>query len=140
MSRGVFTRIDNSDRGPDWSLQTLALRLLINAAGLFVASAIVPGIHIGDWQSLVAGSAIFAIVNMLLRPLAYFLSCCLIALTFGFFVLVINAALLGITAWTAGRLGLNFTVDGFWSAFFGALLISFVSLIASIFVRRPGRG
>jgi putative membrane protein len=140
VSRGVFVRIDNSNRGPDWSLQTLALRLLINATGLFIASEIVPGIHIGDWQSLVAGTAIFAIVNMLLRPLAYFLSCCLIAMTFGFFVLIINAVLLAVTAWTAGQLGLNFTVDGFWSAFWGALIISIVSVIASVLVRRPSRG
>ena len=137
MSRGVFIRVDG--QGPDWSPQTLVLRLLINASGLLLASAIVPGIHIDDWQALVAGSASFAIVNMLLRPLAYVLSFCLIVATFGLFVLVVNGALLAVTAWTAGQLDLNFSVDGFWSAVFGALIISLVSLFASLVVRRPTR-
>jgi putative membrane protein len=136
VSRGIFVRFGGP--GPDWSIETLALRLIINASGLFLASAIVPGIAIADWQSLLAGSAIFAIVNMLLRPLAYFLSCCLIVVTFGLFALVVNAALLAATAWAAGQLGLNFTIDGFWSAFLGGLILTLVSVAASIVVRRPG--
>lgn len=126
---------------PNWSIQGLALRLAVNATGLFLASAIVPGIEIDDWQSLVAGTAIFAIVNALLRPLAMLCSCCLIMVTFGLFVVVINAAMLGATAWAAGRLELNFSVDGFWSAVLGALIISAVSITASLVVRpRRARG
>jgi putative membrane protein len=135
--RGAFIRIDGG--GPDFSLETLLLRFAISALGLLVAAAVVPGLVIGDWQSLLAGAAIFGIVNMLLRPLAYFVSCCLIVATFGLFALVVNALLLALTAWTAGRLGLNFEVHGFWPAFFGALIISLVSLLASIFVRRRPR-
>ena len=104
----------------------------MNAAGLYLAAALVPGIAVGDWQSLVAGTAIFAIVNMLLRPVALFLSCCLVVATFGLFVVVVNAAMLGITAWAASGLGLNFRVDGFWSAIGGALVISAVSLVAQL--------
>ena len=85
--------------------------------------------------SLIAGTALFAIVNLLLRPLATFVSCCLIAVTFGLFVLVINAILLGVTAWLARSLGLSFAVDGFWSAFFGAIVISIVSFLATLVVR-----
>ena len=135
--RGVFIRLDGG--GPDWSWETLALRFAINLLGLWLAAQIVPGIEVGDWQSLLAGTAIFAIVNMLLRPLAYFVSCCLIVATFGFFVLVVNALLLAFAAWVSGSLGLNFEVDGFWSTFFGSLIISLVSLISNIFVRRRGR-
>jgi putative membrane protein len=123
-----------SEREP-WALQALLFRFVINLAGLFLAAAIVPGIEIGDWQSLLAGTAIFAIVNILLRPLATFFAFCLIIFTFGLFVLVINTALLGATAWVAGQLDLAFTIDGFWSAFFGALIISIVSMIASMTVR-----
>ncbi len=133
MSRGVFVRFD--DPYDNWSMRTLFLRFVINLAGLFIASRIVPGLVIGDWQSLVAGTAIFAIVNMLLRPLATFLSCCLIVATFGFFVLIINSVLLAATAWVAGQLGLAFSIAGSWSAFFGALVISCVSLLATILVR-----
>ena len=114
---------------------TLFYRLAINATGLFLASVIVPGIQIDDWQALVAATAIFAIVNVLLRPLAYLVSFCLIVLTVGLFALVVNTALLGATAWVAGQLDLNFTIDGFWSAFFGALIISMISLIANAIVR-----
>lgn len=123
---------------PDWSLQGLIFRLAVNAGGLFLASVIVPGIEISDWQSLLAGTAIFAIVNALLRPLAYLVSCCLVVFTFGLFVAVINAAMLGATAWAAGQLELNFEVDGFWSAVWGALIISAVSMFATV-VARPRR-
>jgi putative membrane protein len=128
-----------SGRPGDNEPSVLVLRFLVNGVGLFFASVIVPGIEIGDWQSWLAGTAIFAIVNMLLKPLAMLVSCCLIMATFGLFVLVINTALLGATGWVAGQLDLNFAVDGFWSAFFGALVISLVSLFASIVIRRPRR-
>lgn len=128
-------RSDSSDR---WAPTTLALRFLVNLAGLWLASKVVPGIHIDDVPSLLAGTAIFAIVNVLLKPLATMVSCCLIVFTFGFFVLVINALLLVLTAWIAERLDLAFSVDGFWAAFFGALVISVVSLVASLVIR-PAR-
>ncbi len=134
MSRRVFV-FRTGPGQPDLSPQTLIFRLAVNATGLFLASAIVPGIEIGDWQALAAGTAIFAIVNVLLRPLAYLLSCCLIVLTFGLFVVVINAAMLGATAWAAGQLDLSFTVDGFWAAVQGALVISLVSFVATVLVR-----
>lgn len=134
--RGVFIRIPSGGDW-DWSLRSMLLRFLINLAGLWLASAVVPGIAIDDWQSLVAGTAIFAIVNTLLKPLATMLSCCLIMATFGLFVVVINAAMLGVTAWAAGQLELNFHVDGFWSAVFGALVISAVSIVATWLIRPP---
>src|SRR5262245_36121970 len=96
----------------EWTLRAMALRFLANLVGLWLASAIVPGIRIDDWQSLLVGTAIFAIVNTIVRPLAAAVSCCLIVLTFGLFVIVINAAMLGLTAWAAGQLDLNFEVDG----------------------------
>lgn len=129
-------RFDSRDPS-DSSLSILLVRFLVNLVGLFLASVVVPGIVIGDAPSLVAAAAIFAIVNMLLKPLAMLVSCCLIVATFGLFVLIINTALLGATAWLAGQLGLDFTVDGFWSAFFGAVIISVVSIFASVMIRRP---
>ena len=115
----------------------LLIRFAINATGLLLASVIVPGIEIGDWQSLLAGTAIFAIVNMLVRPVALVLTFCLVIVTFGLFVIVVNTAMLGATAWAAGQLDLNFTVDGFWSALFGALIISAFSFIATFVLKPP---
>lgn len=132
MRGGAFYRYDSRS---GFSLEALLIRFVINLAGLFLADAIVPGIEIGDTESLVLGTAIFAVVNMLLRPIATLFTFCLIIVTFGLFVLVINTALLGATAWIAGQLDLAFTIDGFWSAFFGALIISLVSLVASTLVR-----
>lgn len=137
--RVIFVRIGGPE--PDWSFEVLAVRLAVNATGLFLASLMVPGIAIGDWQALLAGTAIFAIVNMLLRPLAYLVSCCLILFTFGLFTIVVNAAMLGASAWAAGQFGLNFTVDGFWDAVLGSLVISAVSISAGLLIgrRRAGR-
>ncbi len=137
-NRVFFVRLEGLP--DDFRLRTLLYRFIINGTGLFIASVIVPGIEIGDWQSLLAGSAIFAIVNVLLRPLAMLVSCCLIIGSFGLFILVVNAALLGLTAWTAGQLDLDFSVDGFWPAFFGAMIISTVAIFANLIVRRPRRG
>ncbi len=117
---------------PEPTLSSLLMRFAVNGAGLFLAAALVPGIEIGDWQSLVAGTAIFAVVNMLLRPIALFLSCCLVVLTFGLFVLVVNALMLEASAWAAERLGLNFRVDSFWDALLGALVIAAVSVGAQL--------
>jgi putative membrane protein len=116
---------------PTDSLGSMLIRAAVNALGLFTASLLVPGVHIGDWQSLIAGTAIFAIVNTLLKPPAALVSCCLVVLTFGLFTLVINAAMLMVSAWAAQQLGLNFQVDGFWSAVFGSIVISIVSLVAT---------
>ena len=132
MRGGAFYRYESRS---GFSLEALLVRFVINLAGLFLAEAIVPGIDIADTESLVLGTAIFAVVNMLLKPIATLFSFCLIILTFGLFVLVINTALLAATAWIAGQLDLAFTIDGFWSAFFAALIISIVSLVASTFVR-----
>lgn len=115
---------------PLWSWRRAAVQLAANAAGLWLAAALISGIAIDDWQSLVAGTAIFAIANTLIRPIATFVSCCLIAVTFGLFLVVVNAAMLALTAWAAGELGLNMRVDGFWSAAAGAIVISLVSLLA----------
>src|SRR5713101_1726226 len=135
QQRGMFVRFEGGQE--DWSLRSMLIRFLVNLTGLWLASVIVPGIAIDDWQSLVVGTAIFAIVNTLLKPLATMLSCCLIIVTFGVFLVVVNAAMLGVTAWAAGGLGLNFRVDGFWSAVFGALVISLISLLAASLIRPP---
>lgn len=137
MSQGVFIRLD--PRGDPWAPRTLLLRFLVNLAGLFLADVLVPGIAIRDWQALVAGTAIFAIVNLLLRPLATLVSACLIVATFGLFTLVINGLLLALAAAVAGRLGLGFTIDGFWSALLGALVISIVSFLGTVAVRTDAR-
>ncbi len=113
----------------------LLLRLVVNAVGLWLAAILVPGIQIDDVPSLVAATALFALVNTVVRPLAFLASACAIVLTFGLFIVVINALMLALTAWIAGQLGLGFRVDGFASAIFGALIVALLSLLVSSVLR-----
>ena len=110
------------------------LRLLINAAALWVAIQLVDGIeHHGSWWSLLLVSFVFGLLNTSIRPLLKLLSLPIIILTLGLFILVINALMLRMTSWLSGLLNLGFTVDGFWDAFLGGLIVSIVSLVLSIF-------
>ena len=72
---------------------------------------------------------IFGVVNALVKPLFVFASAPLLLLTLGLFLLVINSLLLWLTSWIADQLNLGWHVDGFWSAFWGALIVSVVSFI-----------
>ena len=84
-------------------------------------------------------SVIFGLVNTMIKPFVRSLGFPLTCLTLGLFALVINAAMLVLTAWIAGLLDLAVQVDGFWSAFLGALLVGFVSVVLNAFVGRPLR-
>lgn len=122
------------------SLRELLARFAVNAAGLWLAAVLVPGVEVGDAPSLAAAAAIFGLLNALVRPIAFLASACLIVLTFGLFVIVINTAMFALTAWIAGQLGLSLRVDGFWSALFGSLVVSLASFLAYAAVRARRRG
>ena len=77
--------------------------------------------------TLLLVAALLGVVNAVVRPITTALSCCLIVVTFGLFLLVINAAMLTLTAWLGQQFGLPFHVDGFWSAMLGSLVISIVT-------------
>jgi putative membrane protein len=110
------------------------LRLLINAAALWVAIQLVDGIeHRGTWWSLLVVALVFGILNASIRPLLKLLSLPVIVLTLGLFIFVINALMLLLTGWVSGLFNLGFHVDGFWDAFFGGLIVSIISLLLSIF-------
>jgi putative membrane protein len=116
-------------------MRHLLLRWIINAIALAVAATFVSGIHVdGGWLVLALVALIFGLVNALIRPLVTLLTCPLIILTLGLFTLVINAVMLLLASWIAGLLGIGFTVDGFWPAFWGGLVISIVSFVLSMVV------
>ena len=118
-------------------MRYLILRLIINAIALFAATKVgIPGLSFeGNWVTMVVVAFIFGLVNALIRPLLTILTCPLIILTFGLFTLIVNAVMLALTGWIAGQAGLGFTVDGFWAAFVGALVVSIVSWALSLFLR-----
>jgi putative membrane protein len=113
----------------------LVIRWLINFLALFAAAWLVPGITVDDsggWAVFAIMAIILGLVNAVLRPLLKLLTCPLILLTLGLFSLVINA----FTLWLSSRIAVNwfdvgFYVDGFWAAFWGALVVSIVSLVLS---------
>jgi putative membrane protein len=107
------------------------LRILVNAAALWVAATFVHGIHAGGPGSILAVAVVFGLVNALVRPLLKLLSCPIIVLTLGLFTLVINALMLMLAAWVGTQLGIDFKVDTFWAAFLGALIVSVVSTVLS---------
>jgi putative membrane protein len=111
------------------------LRLLINAAALWVATKIVSGITAdSNAATFLVVALVFGLLNALVRPLLKLLTCPLMILTLGLFTFVINAIILWLTSAAAGKFGLGFHVDGFWAAFWGALVVSIVSVLLSVFV------
>ncbi len=117
----------------------LAIRLIISALATALAVWLVPGITLTASSTgekvltLLIVAAIFGLVNAVVRPLITFAGACLILLTMGLFLFVINALMLMLTAWLAGSLGFGFEVDGFWWAVLGSIIISIAtSLISSL--------
>ncbi|MCM3879341.1 MAG: phage holin family protein [Vicinamibacterales bacterium] len=119
-----------------------ALRLLVNAAALWVAIQIVPGVsYSGSVWSLLAVALVVGVLNASVRPLLMLFTFPLLILTLGLFTFVINAFVLMLAGWVSNLLGLGFHVTGFGSAFLGALVVSLVSFMLSLFVKeQEGRG
>jgi putative membrane protein len=118
---------------------------LINAVALALAAWLIPGIYLSGettWEMVTVMAVmalIFGLVNALIRPLVKFLTCLINVVTLGLFTLVINAGMLWLSSWIAGKLNVGFHVDGFIPAFLGALLISVVSLVLDLIFGRRGK-
>ncbi|WP_354641627.1 phage holin family protein [Kitasatospora camelliae] len=114
-------------------MKSFALKTLINAAAIWVAAWIVAGITLSgdDWQdktlTVIAVALVFGVVNFLIKPVVKLFSLPLFVVTLGLITFVINALMLWLTSWASDKLSLDFHVDDFWSALFGALIISLVS-------------
>lgn len=118
-------------------MSRILIRWAVNAIALWVAVQIVPGLdHVGEsGLSLLLIALIFGLVNALVRPIIVLLTCPLIVLTMGLFILIVNAVMLSITAWLSNMFGLGLVVEGFWPTFWGALVISIVSSVISLLVK-----
>src|SRR5688572_13242601 len=117
------------------------IRWVINAVALYVAVLVVPGINFGgEWTDLLWVALIFGLLNALVRPLLHLLTCPLIILTLGLFTILINAAMLMLTGTVGQYFNLDFSVDGFWPALLGSLVISLVSVVMSVFLREERKG
>ncbi|MEP6680873.1 MAG: phage holin family protein [Chloroflexota bacterium] len=111
------------------------IQVLVNAAAIYVAVVIVPGLSFtGEWWKLLVVAAIFSLVNTFLRPILRILTLPLTLITFGLFLLVINALMLLLTSAVSGELHLGFTVDSFLAALLGSIVISLVGLVLSMVI------
>jgi putative membrane protein len=109
------------------------VRLVVNAAALWVATRLVPGVEYSGGRAPFLGVAlVFGFVNAFIRPVAKLLALPVILLTLGLFSLVINALMLWLTSALSAPLGLGFRVSGFWAAFLGALVVSIVGTLLAM--------
>ncbi|MGE5073298.1 MAG: phage holin family protein [Anaerolineae bacterium] len=112
------------------------LRWAINAVAIFLAIRFVPGIHLqGSWISIVWLALIFGLVNAFLRPLISMLTCPLIVLTLGLFTLLINTFLFWLTGQIGQLFGMGITMDGFWPAFLGGVVVTIVSVVLTLILK-----
>jgi putative membrane protein len=125
------------------------LRLVANAAALAVATWLLAGIQLtaagtGDKVLvLLVVALIFGIVNAVVKPIFTAATACIVLLTLGLFLLVINALMLLLTSWLATRVGVGWFVDGFWTALLGSVVVSVVSFVLNAFLperNQPRRG
>ncbi|MFO1405942.1 MAG: phage holin family protein [Steroidobacteraceae bacterium] len=111
------------------------LRAALSALGLWIASEIFQGLHFDSVSKLIVSAVLLGVVNAFVRPLAFILTLPLTVLTLGFFLLVLNAAMVGLVAWMVP----GFEVSGFWTAVGTALIVSLVSWAASSAIGGNGR-
>jgi putative membrane protein len=111
------------------------LRAAIVALGLWLATQVFSGLTIDSPVTLIASALLLGIINAIIRPLLLILTLPITVLTLGFFLLVINAAMLGLVALILE----GFRISGFWTAVGTSLVISFTSWLASSVIGNSGR-
>ncbi|MFJ8686111.1 MULTISPECIES: phage holin family protein [Micromonospora] len=116
------------------------IRLVITAIALWVTTLIVPGVDVSGRNgantafTLLVVALIFGVVNAVLKPVIKVVGCVFYLLTLGLFALVVNALLFLLTDRIARAVDLSFRVDGFWAAFWGAIVMAVVTWLISVAV------
>ena len=111
------------------------LRATITALALWVASQLLDGLQFTSTGKLALAAVLLGVVNAFVRPIAFLLTLPLTVLTLGLFLLVLNAAMIGLVAWIVP----GFTVSGFWTAVGGTIIVGLVSWAASSAIGNSGR-
>jgi putative membrane protein len=110
-------------------------RLIVVALSLWLASELIPGIKVQGGWTLIGAAILLGVVNAVVRPVLVVLTLPFTLLTLGLFLLVINAAMLGLVALMFD----GFTIESFWSAILGSLIVSIMGWLASWFIGPRGR-
>ena len=123
----------------------LLIRLVASAAALWVATLVVPGIHLhthstaGKVGTLVVVALIFGLINVVLKPIAKTVGCLAYVVTFGLISIVVNGLLFWLTSWVADKLKVPFHITGFVPAILGALIVGVVGWLLSLVLDRADR-
>jgi putative membrane protein len=116
------------------------IRTVATALALWVAT-LVPGINLtgdtvlGNALTLIVVAVIFGVINAFIKPVIQVVGCVFYVLTLGLIALVVNALLFLLTGWLADVLNLPFEVEGFWPAFWGAIIVGVVSWAITLVFR-----
>lgn len=110
-------------------------RAALSMVGLWIATRWVHGIRIDDAGTLVLAGVLLGAINAIIRPIAVILTFPLTVLTLGLFLLVVNAGMLGLTAWLLH----GFHVAGFKAALLASLIVGLTGWIGSWFIGSRGR-
>jgi putative membrane protein len=116
------------------------IRIVVTAVALWIATLLVEGIEVTgagparNALTLLVVALIFGVVNAILKPIIHVLGCVLYILTLGLIALVVNALLFLLTGWVADQFDLPFEVDGFWAAFWGAIVVGVVSWLINLVI------
>lgn len=106
-------------------------RWLISAVSIYLVALLGIGVSVSNFWAALLAALVLGLANLLIRPLLLLLTLPLTVLTLGLFTLVINAIVFLIAAaFTPG-----FQVHGFWSAFFGAILVGLVAWVLGALLR-----
>ncbi len=118
-------------------MKKLLIRWASVSFSLFVAAWLIPGIVVesNGWMVYAGMAVVLGLMNASIRPLLKLLTCPLIILTLGLFTLVINGITLWLASVVANWLGVGFIVENFWAAFWGAIIVSVVSVLLTMFVK-----
>lgn len=116
-------------------MKGLLIRFVVTGTAVLLTAEIIPGIAVEGPSAGIAAVIVLALLNALVRPVLYLLSLPFIILTLGLFMVVINALLIQLVSFLVK----GFVVEGFWPAFWGAVLISVVSSILNLFISEDGR-
>ena len=106
------------------------VRAAFAAAGLWLAAQIVPGVRVDDAGSLILAAILLGLVNAFVRPVVFVLTLPLTIVTLGLFLLVLNAAMIGLVAWMLP----GFWVHGFWSGVAAAIITGLASWAGGVVI------
>ena len=116
-------------------MRGLVVRWIVSAVALYLTSSVVRGIEVRTFPALLLAAAMIGILNAVVRPVVFLLTLPLTVVTFGLFILVLNAAMLALaSAFVPG-----FEVHGFWAAMWGWLLLSIFTFAINVLIGEHGR-